>query len=125
MNDPGKNGTPDMGEAVRRILAASKESKESLLLDLETDYPNLRELLLGGAPGSGSAPAATMVVARSASGVGVRLTIAPLGVQAMFDCKSFFGTLEMIELELAQGTLKWQATWQREKKERGAWEGLV
>lgn len=125
MNGPEQNGKPEVGEAVQKILAASKASKESLLLDMEQDFPQLRELLLGGAPGSGSAPAATLMISRSASGVSVRLTIAALGVQAAFDCKSLFGTLEMIELELSQGTLPWQATWQREKRERSAWDGLV
>lgn len=115
----------DVGEVVRSILANLEKDESGLLLDMETDYPCLRSLLLGGKPGSGKAPSACLSISRGPSGVVLRLAIVPLGVVAEYDCTSFFGTLEVIELGLDAKRVDWRPDWRRSKKERSAWDGVV
>lgn len=119
------NVRKELGSVVEQILGSLETDDTGLLHDMENEYPNLRVLLLGGAPGSGRAPSASLSFSRSSSGIVCRLAIAPLGVVAEFDCKSFYGTLEVIELELAQRTIGWRPDWRRSKKERSAWDGVV
>jgi len=119
------DGLAKVGEVVQKILANLEVPETSLLLDMQQQYPHLRMLLLGGAPGTGRAPAASISIQRSAEGVSLRLAIVPLSVEAMYDCNSLFGTLEQIETELAEGQPLWRPDWQRRKRERSAWSGLV
>ena len=124
MSKNGKEPHP-VGEVVEAILGSLTKTDEHLLLDLEDQHPRLRVLLLGGSPGSGRAPAATLSFSRTAEGVGCRLAIPQLGVIADWDCGSFFGTLEVIELELGDNTVRWRSDWKRVKKERGEWDGVA
>ncbi len=124
MSENGKAPAP-VGEVVEAILSRLEVPETSLLLDMQQQYPLLRILLLGGAPGSGRAPSASISIQRSAEGVSLRLAIVPLGVEATYDCNSLFGTLELIEEQLREGQPDWRPDWQRRKRERGAWSGIV
>jgi len=111
-----------MPEAVAQILRQATVDDSTLLLDLESKYPLLRALLLGGDPESGKAPAAVLTVSRASSGVMLRLAVAPLGVVVDYDCTSLFGTLECIELDLENGSVQWRETWSKGQQRRRAWE---
>jgi len=114
----------ELGEIVSTILGSLEEDTSSILADMCGTYPLLRRYMLGGKPGTGSAPAASLTFRRVSGGMQCALAIAPLGVELVYPCSSFFGTLELIELELQETTAQWRPDWKRQRKERSAWDGV-
>ena len=121
MNENGK--VPEkIGSIVDRVRTALAGSEESLLLDMLGQFPHLRVFLLGTTQESGKAPGGTISIARGPAGVAICLRIPALGVECRYDADSWSGTWECIELDLENGTTRWQADFRQRRKEDGAWE---
>jgi len=110
-----------IGPIVERVRKALGRSTDSVLLDMQSAFPELRLFLLGSSDEGGKAPAGTIAIARGARGVSVALRVPALGVECRYEADSWSGTWEMIELDLAQGTTLWRQDYKQRRKEEGAW----
>lgn len=120
MNDNGK-APEKIGPIVERVRKALVGPAVDVLLDMLSDFPEVRMFLLGSTAESGKAPGGTISIARGPAGVAIVLRIPALKVECRYDADTWAGTWECIELDLAEGTTKWVLDWQSKRAEEKAW----
>lgn len=111
-----------IGAIVERVREALGGTTEHVLLDMLQDFPALRVFLLGTTAESGKAPGGTIAIAKGSAGVSVVLRIPAFDVECRYDVSSWSGCWECIELDLAEGTTKWQPGYKQRRKEAASWE---
>lgn len=121
MNENGQS-PEKIGSIVERVRQALGGTADRVLLDMSTEFPSLRVFLLGTTTETGKAPAGSISIQRGAGGVQVCLRIPAFDVEAKYECDSWSGCWECIELDLAEGTTKWQPGYRQRRKESASWE---
>ena len=121
----GNAGPLDIDGIADRIRSGMEEQRGKSLLDMSESLPNLRAFLLGGRQADGQAPSGTLMVGQALGGTTLTMRIPLIGVEASYDLDSWYGTFEIVELDLAEGTTKWIPDYKQRRKEAGKWSGVV
>lgn len=122
MNVQNGEAPEKIGSIVERVREALGGTADRVLLDMSQEFPSLRVFLLGTTTATGKAPAGTISIVRGASGVQICLRIPAFDVECRYDADSWAGCWECIELDLAEGTTKWQPGYKQRRKENASWE---
>lgn len=108
-----------------RIRQTMIDAKGNTLLDMQESLPHLRAFLLGGAQSDGQAPSGTLMIGHALGGLALTMRIPLIGVEVQYAFETWYGTLETLELDLAEGTTRWQPDYKQRRKENAKWVGVV
>lgn len=117
-----ENGKVD--SALRDMVAEMKAREElrrrKVLQDLSSDYPNLRNWLAGVDSSGNPVPSGQLTI-EAADGLAVfRMQWFAFSQECSYTGDSFFGTLELIEVDLTMATTKWRSDYRRRKAKQDA-----
>lgn len=102
---------------VESVRSALGDVDDSLLRDLESDYPNLRKLLLGHKSESETCPGGSLLISRGPRGIRVNVSLPALSCQAVYSFRSWAEMWDTIENDLALGTTPWELSYRERQKQ--------
>lgn len=105
------------------VRHAEKQRHSRLLQDLESEYPALRRLLLGGMVGNGSLPAASIDLRLGPQGIRVASRIPALSLEATYCFQQWEEIWDTLNNDFDLGTMPWQPDWQSKKREEQKFRG--